>query len=44
MQLIYNLLNSDDCDDVVYSQVCAIVGEWKYYDEYKKDNQLKFLD
>lgn len=44
MQKIYDLLNSEEPSEVVDSKICAIVGEWKFYEEYKKSNALQFLE
>ena len=43
MKLIYNLLNGEEKDEVVDSNICAIAGEWKYYEEYKAKGALQFL-
>ena len=43
MKLIYELLNGEEPNDVVDANICAIVGEWKFFDDYKKAGQLHYL-
>ena len=43
MNIIYKLLNSETKDEIVQANICAIVGEWKYYNDYKAAGKLQFL-